>query len=33
MNEDIEGAWVTDEPPAWPVANPAVRPLWEALGE
>ena len=23
--------WVAEEPPALPVSNPAVRPLWEAL--
>jgi len=29
MDEDV---WVTEEPPAMPVSNPAVKPLWEALG-
>jgi hypothetical protein len=24
--------WVSEEPPATPVANPLVKPLWEALG-
>ncbi|QKY78619.1 hypothetical protein SEA_DRYAD_81 [Streptomyces phage Dryad] len=31
-DEGTQDAWVTEEPPAEPVANPDVRPLWEALG-
>lgn len=30
QQETVEGAWVTEDPPAMPVANPKVKPLWEA---
>lgn len=29
---DEEEVWVTEQPPEMPVHNPAVKPLWEALG-
>lgn len=32
QQETIDEAWVTEEPPAMPVVNPDVKPLWEALG-
>jgi len=31
MDQD-EDVWVTEEPPVMPAQNPAVKPLWEALG-
>ena len=29
--EQIVEVWISEEPPALPVANPDVKPLWEAL--
>lgn len=29
---DEQDVWVTEEPPQMPATNPAVKPLWEALG-
>lgn len=29
MDEEV---WVSEEPPQMPAQNPAVKPLWEALG-
>lgn len=32
QQETADEVWVTEEPPAMPVTNPRVKPLWEALG-
>lgn len=29
--EQNDEVWVSEEPPALPTTNPAVKPLWEAL--
>ena len=30
--EHEQEVWVPEEPPQMPATNPAVKPLWEALG-
>jgi hypothetical protein len=30
--ENEQDVWITEEPPQMPAQNPAVKPLWEALG-